>query len=160
MIIMGKMKKGEWFSPFLFFPQILSFYIFPQQPVFPLMDHEMSRQYTIINKSVTYINKNNHSPPFPFLLLPFPFCLLFSFCFSLPNFRFFPRAPFPPLALVFWQIYTQEWTKSRLQYFHNRHTSISDKRAHIGTLRMLFSKVLSQLEHYFAKLLQNWTGPL
>ena len=33
---MGKMKKGEWFSPFLFYPQILSFYIFPQQ-VFPLM---------------------------------------------------------------------------------------------------------------------------
>ena len=27
----------------IFFPQILNFYIFPQQPVFHLRDHEMSR---------------------------------------------------------------------------------------------------------------------
>ena len=33
---LGKMKKGEWFSPFLFFPQILSFYIFSPATIFPL----------------------------------------------------------------------------------------------------------------------------
>ena len=39
----GGMKKGENGFPFLFFPPILSFYIFfSQQPFFPLMDHEIS----------------------------------------------------------------------------------------------------------------------
>ena len=36
------MKEGEWVSPFLFFPQILSFYIFSPAASFPLMDYEMS----------------------------------------------------------------------------------------------------------------------
>jgi len=45
----GENEKGENGFPFLFFPQILSFYIFPQQPVFPLMD-----QFSIS------INDNHH----------------------------------------------------------------------------------------------------
>ena len=61
------------------------------------MDHEMLRWYTIINKSVPYINKKNHSPfsfsSFSFPLFPFP---SFSFCYSLPHFSFFPWHHFPP----------------------------------------------------------------
>ena len=32
----GKMKEVEWVSPFLLFPQILSFYIFSPAASFPL----------------------------------------------------------------------------------------------------------------------------
>ena len=106
----GENEKGrKWFSHFLFIPRILSFYIFPQQPFFPLMDYEMLRWYTIINKSVPYINRKNHSLPFPFLLFPF---LLFPFSFYLFPFPFFlfpfsfPLIPFPffllfPHCLIF-----------------------------------------------------------
>ena len=61
----------------------------------------MSRQYTIINKSVPYFNKKNHCLLFLFFffLSPFSFSLFpsFSFCFSLPHFSFFPGIiPSPP----------------------------------------------------------------
>ena len=73
----GENEKGrKWFSPFLFFPQILSFYIFSPAAIFPLMDHEMLRWYTIINQGVKYLKKKL-SPfsfsCFSFLLFPFPF---------------------------------------------------------------------------------------
>ena len=75
--------------------------IFPPNPqVFSLMKHEMSRKYTIIDKSLTYINKKNHYLTFPFLLFP-----SFLICYSLPIFNFFP-SNIPPLAIVFCKIYT------------------------------------------------------
>ena len=82
-----RMKKGEnGFSPSYFFPKSSVIIFFPQQPFFPLMDHEMPRQYTIINKSVPYINRKNHSP---FFLFPFSFlCILLlnaSFLFFFPG---------------------------------------------------------------------------
>ena len=83
------MKKEKMVFPLLIFspnPQFL--YFFPHQPFPPLMDHEMSRQYTIINRSVPYINKKI-TPLFLFLcssfsfpLFPFPFFLLFHFLWS------------------------------------------------------------------------------
>ena len=87
---LGKMKKGEnGFPPSYFFPKSSVFIFFPQQPFFPLMDHEMSRYYTIINKSVPYIYKKN----------TFPFFLLFHFVTHCLIFHFFPLVP-PLVASV------------------------------------------------------------
>ena len=56
----------------------------------------------MINRSMPYINKKNHSPPFPF-----PFFLLFHFVPHCLIFHFFPRHHFPPpLAIVFCTINT------------------------------------------------------
>ena len=38
----GKWKRRKWFSPSYFFPKSSVFIFFPQQPVFPLTDYEMS----------------------------------------------------------------------------------------------------------------------
>ena len=67
--------------PFLFFPQ-------------------MSRLYTMINRSVHYINKK--------ITLP-----LFLFFFFLSPFSFSLFSP-PPLPKVFCKIYTPEWIRNIL----------------------------------------------
>ena len=96
----GKWKKmRKRFPPFLYFPNS-SVFIF-----FPLMDHEILRWYTIINKSVLYINKKNHSPLFLFFfsLSPFPF---FFILLLTASFFFLPGTiPSPPSHSILRNIY-------------------------------------------------------
>ena len=88
------------------------------------------------------INDKKITPPFPFLLFPFPFFLLFHFVPHCLIFHFFPGTIPPPLAIVFCTIYTPVEIKLIFANFTSARVLSNINYCHVwflGRKRPLFS---------------------